>query len=82
MNLSLLSFFGIFFKFFFELFYLNYFKISPGQLLVLVDGRCGGVAVKGEDGVTAGLFRVDLVDPIRPLINFTAMLLSVLSFIY
>jgi hypothetical protein len=39
--------------------------MGPGQLLVLIDGRCGGLAVKSEDGAPAGLFRMDLVDPSR-----------------
>ncbi len=39
--------------------------MGPGQLLVLIDGWCGGLAVKSEDGAPAGLFRMDLVDPTR-----------------
>ena len=43
--------------------------MPPGHILVVVSGKCGGVALRGEDGVPAGLFRCDLVDPTRPLLD-------------
>ena len=47
--------------------------MHPGHVLVCPGGKVGGVAVAGEEGRAAGIYRFDLVNPTKPMLGVDYM---------